>query len=45
MASSIWRYFRHPRTETVQRIHHTHKGHIDVLLKHGWEEVEKPDGR
>ncbi len=39
-ADKIWRYYKHPVTDQIQRIHHTHKGHIDVLLKYGWVEVE-----
>ena len=42
MAETMWRYFRHPGTGQVQRIHHEHKGHIEVLLKHGWVEIEEP---
>ncbi len=43
MTDTIWRYFRQPGTGFVQRIHHDHKGHIEVLLKHGWEEIEEPN--
>ena len=43
MTETIWRYFRHPDTGQVQRIHQEHTGHIVILLKHGWEEIEEPD--
>ncbi len=44
MTDTNWRYFKHPVTGLVQRIHHDHTGHIVILLKHGWEEIEEPDG-
>jgi hypothetical protein len=36
----IWRYYKSANTDQIQRIHHSHKGHIALLLKYGWVEVE-----
>ena len=43
MTDRIWLYFKHPGTGAIQRIHYSHRGHINVLLKHGWEEIEEPN--
>ena len=39
----IWRFFKHPVTLVVQRVHASDEAYIKTLLKWIWEEIDEPD--